>query len=412
MTWKAKTYLIAVYIAGLWVTAVASGQIERSALLTILVWVIIATPFEIRPIQVASDLHYTLSFAIHLALLMIYGYWVAIIVAALVTAITDLYGKKGITKLLFNVSQFAISIFLAGVVFDHFKTSFGIFMLPQDLPAFVFAAVIYISTNLLLVSFIIALTQKRNVFYVLKSDFRMILLYYTALAPISMLMVLLYKQQPLTIILIIPPLVIADSSFRSYVSQKLETRMTLEILADFVDRRDRYTAEHSSRVTGYASAIAEEMGIDEADKELIELAGMVHDLGKIAVSDSILLKPGQLDQREMGVMKSHPEVAFKILKPLQMYKLGSVIVKEHHECYDGSGYPLGLKKEGIHIGARIIAVADSYDAMTSDRPYRKAMTREEAIRELKKYSGSQFDPGVVEAFLRVLGRSKNRLEVG
>lgn len=411
MTWKARIYLLAVYVLGLTITIFAFSEINKNILLTILIWIIIATPFEIRPIRITTDLQHTLSFAIHLSLLIIYGPWVAIVVATFVTVIADLIEKKGITKLIFNVSQFSITLYIAGAVFSLFKKSNIIFLVPDDILAFICAAGLYVFTNLFLVAAIVALTQKRSVFYVLKWDLKMVFLHFTTLAPLSMLMVLLYKEQPLTMILIVPPLVLAHTSFRSYASLKIETRKTLETLADFVDCRDHYTAEHSKRVAEYANAIAEEMGMQDADKELIELAGRVHDLGKISISDSLLLKCDTLTDEEMKAIKSHPDVAYNILKSLNMYKTGSIIVKQHHERYDGLGYPQGLKDKNIHIGARIIAVADAFDAMTSDRPYRKAMSEEEAISELKINAGKQFDPAVVNAFLKVLSEKRNQLGV-
>lgn len=412
MSWKAKAYLLLIWLTGIPIALLTFSKVSDKTILIIILWVIIATPFEIKPIQVSAGLHYTLSFAIHLALIIIYGQNVAIIVAAFVTILTDLHGKKGPVKLLFNVSQFSITIYLAGTVFSLLKKSDNLLLLPEDLLAFLCASVLYISVNLILVAVIVALTQRRSVFFVLKRDFGMIMLYYTALAPISLFMVILYKEWPLSIVLIIPPLAIVDSSFRHYLSLRMETRKTLEILADIVDCRDHSTAEHSKRVTLYAGAIAEEMGIDDFDKELIELAGRVHDLGKIAISDGILMKPVSLTNDEIKVMQAHPDVAYNILKPLKMYRMSSIIVREHHERHDGLGYPQGKKEKNIHLGARIIAVADAFDAMTSDRPYRKGMTPEEALAELKRNSGTQFDPVVVAAFIRVYGKMKGQMEVG
>lgn len=404
MTRKAKAYLFLIYLVGLPVSFYAFTKIGNDSWLTILLWVIIAIPFEIKPIQVVKNLNCTLSFVINIAIAIIYGYWVAIVVASLVTAIIDLIQKKGIVKLLFNVSQSTITLYLTGVIFFSLKKTDMLLGLPQDLPAFIIAYGINILTNILLVIIIVALTQRKSVLFLLKKDIRMTSLYFAAMAPMSMLMVILYKEQPLTMALIIPTLALAHTSFRNYISLRIETTKTLEVLADCVDRRDSYTAEHSQRVASYADAIAEEMGLDDEVKELIELAGKVHDLGKISISNDILLKEGPLTESEMKIMRTHPDVAYNILRNLEMYKDGAVIVRTHHARFDGQGYPLSLKESEIHIGARIMAVADAFDAMTSDRPYRRALNRQEAIIELRKNSGSQFDPAVVNAFIKVLAK--------
>ncbi|MCL6478298.1 MAG: HD-GYP domain-containing protein [Peptococcaceae bacterium] len=411
MSWKAKLYLVTVYLAGLWVIIWAFLNVDKNLAPVIILWVIIGIPFEFRAIRLSTDVFHTLAIALYILLIIVLGYWAAIIVAVIVSAIFDLLQKKGAVKLFFNVGQIAVSIFLAGQVFYLLKRSSGVFVLPDDLLAFISASLVYNVVNNFLVAAVVSLTTKRNILHVIKTDFKMVFLFYSALAPMSMQMVLLYNIQPFTIVLILPLLALAHTSLSNYFSLKAETRKTLEALADFVDCKDRYTAEHSRRVTGYAGAIAEEMGIDDAVKDLIELAGRVHDLGKIAVSDSILLSPKPLTDSEVEAMQTHPDTAYNILKSLNMYRMGSVIVREHHERYDGNGYPQGLESDKIHIGARILAVADAYDAMTSDRPYRKAMSEEEAIGELRKNAGTQFDPAVVEAFINVLAKKRGRLEV-
>ncbi len=181
---------------------------------------------------------------------------------------------------------------------------------------------------------------------------------------------------------------------------------TIKALAVAIDARDHYTKEHSEFVAGYAVAIAREMRFDKKEVEEIKLASQLHDIGKINIRDNILGKTGSLTEEEWKEIKLHTEKGAEILKPLAF--LGKVIelVREHHEHYDGTGYPDGKAGDEIPVGARIIAVTDAYDAMVSDRPYRKTKTHEQAMEELKKHSGTQFDPDVVEAFLRVLKRQE------
>jgi len=189
---------------------------------------------------------------------------------------------------------------------------------------------------------------------------------------------------------------------------------TVLILTDIVEVKDHYTRSHSSDVARYAMAIAKEMNLSAAEIEKIQLAAQLHDLGKISISDKILLKPGKLNKKEWNEIKKHPERAVQLLKPLTfLHKDNGVLdyIKSHHERYNGEGYPNGYKKDQIKLGARILSVADAYSAMTSSRPYRKEpLTEQQAIEELRKNSGSQFDPKVVEAFLKVLEREKEKNE--
>jgi HD-GYP domain-containing protein (c-di-GMP phosphodiesterase class II) len=174
---------------------------------------------------------------------------------------------------------------------------------------------------------------------------------------------------------------------------------TVRALAQAVDAKDSYTAGHSSRVTLYSVIIGEELALDPDQLRRLRLSGLLHDVGKIGIRDSVLGKPGQLTDEEFAVMKSHPTVGEGILKPVP--QLAEVIpgVVSHHERFDGRGYPRGLKAEEIPLMGRIIGVADAFDAMTSDRVYRPRLSDEVALAELRKHSGTQFDARVVAAFL-------------
>lgn len=192
---------------------------------------------------------------------------------------------------------------------------------------------------------------------------------------------------------------------RLYEDLRSTYMRTIKVLAQAIDARDHYTHSHSENVAKYAVAIAEELRLPAKDIEMIREACELHDLGKIGVEDRILTKPSSLNPEEWEQMKRHPLTAVQILEPLTF--LGGVIdlVKQHHENYDGSGYPEGRRGEDIIFGARIIHLADAYEAMRSARAYRKVpFSKEEAISEIKKNNGTQFDPKVVGAFLRVVDR--------
>lgn len=179
---------------------------------------------------------------------------------------------------------------------------------------------------------------------------------------------------------------------------------TIRALAQAIDARDHYTHSHSENVAEYSLSIAKALGLSIKEMETLREAAQLHDLGKIGVSDLILLKPGPLTPPEWEIIKKHPEQGAQILEPLTF--LGDVIelVRQHHEHYNGSGYPAGLKDSNILLGARILHVADAYDSMVSARSYRTVpLTREEAVQELVRHSGTQFDPQVVSSFVKSLG---------
>jgi putative nucleotidyltransferase with HDIG domain len=176
---------------------------------------------------------------------------------------------------------------------------------------------------------------------------------------------------------------------------------TLSALMIALDYRDNETQGHSLRVVEFADRLARELGLEEEQRLAIRRGAMLHDVGKIGVPDAILRKPGGLDGWERHVMKMHPQLGYEMLHDISFLASAAEIVLTHHERWDGSGYPRGLRGDQIPIGARIFAVADALDAMTSDRPYRRPRTFEGAREELVRHAGDQFDPGVVEAFLRV-----------
>jgi len=177
----------------------------------------------------------------------------------------------------------------------------------------------------------------------------------------------------------------------------------VKTLARAVDSKDRYTHEHSDRASFKARTLAVELGLPDQHIRYIEYAALLHDIGKIGIDEAILLKPGKLTPEEYEEMKKHPIIGHQILAPVKFLGPVAQMVLYHQEWYDGRGYPEGLKGEEIPLGARIVAVIDAWDAMTSDRPYRKALPREVAVGELKKGSGTQFDPKIVSAFLKLEG---------
>lgn len=179
---------------------------------------------------------------------------------------------------------------------------------------------------------------------------------------------------------------------------------TLSALTNAIDAKDSYTRGHSDRVTSLSVRLAEEAKCDITEIERIRLGGMLHDVGKIGIPESILNKPGRLDEKEFEVIKSHPVLGVNILGNVEFLQNVVPIIKYHHERYDGKGYPDKLKGTEIPYLARIVSIADTYDAMTSNRPYRKALTAEESLKEIERCKGTQFDPELADLFIKMIQR--------
>lgn len=177
--------------------------------------------------------------------------------------------------------------------------------------------------------------------------------------------------------------------------------ITLEAMGDALDLRDAETEGHSRRVTAYATLLAREMGLNAEELKIIARGAFLHDIGKIATPDCVLLKPGRLTETEMQQMQEHCERGYQMVRKIPFLKQASEIVYAHQESFDGTGYPRCLKGDKIPLGARIFAIADTLDAITSDRPYRKGRTIEEARDEIERCAGRQFDPVIVRVFLAI-----------
>jgi HD-GYP domain-containing protein (c-di-GMP phosphodiesterase class II) len=185
-----------------------------------------------------------------------------------------------------------------------------------------------------------------------------------------------------------------------------DTINTLVSLARAIEARDPYTQGHSERVTAYAAALAEQCKINGEELMLIKKLGPMHDIGKVGIGDGLLAKPGRLTEAERRIMERHPIIGENIISPVKILQPGVYLVRHHHERLDGSGYPDGLSGGDIPTAVRIVSIADAYDAMTSKRPYRDALTREAAFGELRACSGTQFDPELVPQFIEALGRTE------
>lgn len=198
--------------------------------------------------------------------------------------------------------------------------------------------------------------------------------------------------------------------FSSHLDESEEVgRAMLKSLLTVLKTRDADTYDHSKRTVKISLLLAQECGLDEKEMRSLEFGALLHDIGKIGVPDNILRKPAKLNDFEWAMMQRHPSMGQEILRGLTFLDDARIIVAQHHEKWDGSGYPLGLRGEEIDLGARILFVADAFDAITSDRVYRQAKSYDEAVAELDSCAGSHFDPRVIAAFHRFPRQDWERL---
>lgn len=303
---------------------------------------------------------------------------------------------------LFNTSQLVVTMLGSGMVMH--LLGYQTLSLQGTNQFFVagFVCLVYLLLNLSLVTGIISLTTGKRFFSFIFRSFRAVAIQCLVLCVLALLIVVLYSLSIWHIPLALIPLVLVHASFRSYLKLRTEARKTFEKMAKCLDERDRYTAVHSNGVAGLAEQIAREMKLSEEEIEKIDVAARVHDIGKVAVPDSVLLKPGELSEDEWTVMRRHPVISAELIEGLEIYAPVADAVRHEHERWDGTGYPDGLRSEQIPLVARIIAAADVYNALITDRPYRKAYSREEAIQIIHEMRGTVLDPDVVDTLLHVL----------
>jgi putative nucleotidyltransferase with HDIG domain len=323
----------------------------------------------------------------------------------LAVIVEEIIHRRALVRLAFNASSYVLTMALASLAVRLIGDPRVLVTNRDHLPLVamvVIVSLVYYVLNDLLTCAIMALTSGRSLAYLVRTNSRGTILAEAGAGMIGILFALVWIVEPFwTTLLVIPGAVIARSL--QYIRQlELETRSAVASLAEVVDHRDASTFHHSERVAFYAVATARELNLEEDVVELIEQAAAVHDLGKIAVPDRILLKPGPLTAEERTAMAVHTEIGARILRQFHLFSAGASIVLHHHESYDGSGYPHGLAGDAIPIGARVVAVADAFDAMTSDRPYRSALSIEEAMARLRAGAGQQWDPIAVDALLGLL----------
>lgn len=386
------------------------GNVALSVLVLLIVANVLA---DIYHIHILSRSEVTISTANNFAAVLLFGPPLAMAVAALGSAISDILLKKTWYKLLFNASHAVLSVFVSSLAYGLLND--GSIVPLKSLTNAVALAVAggaYLMVNTATISIMMGLVHGHNPVAFAKSAWRGVAFQLITLIPLGTLLAIVYYQTPWGLVLLLFPILLTYYSFENYNKLRTESKQTIELLADAVDKRDRYTFQHSLRVSTYVEKVARRMGLDMEDLEMVVFAARIHDLGKIGIPSSVLLKEAALTPDERRIIEQHPNIGARIIGNLSTYESLRDLIAYHHERVDGKGYPFGLSYKQIPLGARILAVADAFEAMTSDRPYRKALPFEQAISELERGKGTQFDPEVVDHFLSVLSEDKQVWQAG
>jgi len=371
-------------------------------------FIVLSTVAEFMSVDLPVGGNVNIGFPIDFVVILVYGPATAIIVTVFGALIGEIVeGKTRWYKIVFNISQYALSAGVAGMVYQGLGGIAGTANLTNYIIPAAICAVVYYLINLNLFMIVISLAEEVSILSVWKKRLRGIIATYIALTPMGFVMAMVYVSIGIWgIILFFFPLILARRSFELYTKMRKIYLDTIRALATAIDAKDPYTKGHSERVAKMALALAQELYLPEREIEKIEYTALLHDIGKIGVDERILGKDDGLTDEEFKKIKEHTVTGAKIIEPIDFLKDSYEAIYHHHERYDGDGYPNGIKEKDIPLSARIITVADAYDAMGSDRPYRKKLSQDKIMEELTEQSGKQFDPEVVKALISILGRER------
>lgn len=360
------------------------------------------------------------NFAVHLAAVLIFKPFIAIIIILIgfslrVVKYNDKYlyiFNTPLYKTLYNYCVFILPFILSSFIYIKLGGTFNTSSLSAKVPLIIMFCVVYFILNALITSGLYSFIAHKNVLYFFMSNVSIGILSSIVMAPFGLLLAYMFNNNGFVgVLLIVFPLVLARYTFSLYIQSKTQYNQTVDALMRAMEARDKYTEGHSQRVAEIAEKIARGFSYSDSKIERLHMAALLHDVGKIGIDDNILNKPGRLTVEEYEIIKSHPEIGYNILKKIKNLEDILPIVRNHHERYDGKGYPDGKSNEELGLDVFIIQLADSIDAMETDRPYRKALTNEEVISEIIRFKGTQFHPKVVDTYLKILEKRKQQKAV-
>jgi putative nucleotidyltransferase with HDIG domain len=403
-----------VFVAGLGLLLIALRDYPLAAYAPVVILAAAAILAELTAVALPRGGSTSLAFPLSIAASILAGPSAAGLVAVCTAVgLNDFRSRRPTYKILFNFGQLALSavasgyayVYLGGRVFYQPDGSV-LSLTSADFPAALFPilalGIVAFTVNTVLLSYVLSTERGISPVAVWTSGLAWAFPMQIALTFLGASVAQVMSIELFALVLFFFPLVVSRQVYLRYVSLKEAYLDTVRSLVGTIEAKDQYTRGHSDRVAALSERIASSMGMTEEQVENVRIAAQLHDLGKVAMADSILQKPGRLTAGEIAQIRTHPEVGAQIVERVPALKDLAPVVRHHHERYDGTGYGEGLARDAIPLEARILAVADSFDAMTTARSYRPAMPIPEAVDEMVACSGDQFDPVIVGHLFKIL----------
>jgi len=410
---KLKVYLVSIYlitIISLYLS-INSGHVMFKSInyFDLIFFVILITLTESFTFYF-KKMSFSTSFAVQLASYILFGVFPTLLFILFGFSLRVLKAN-GQYKHIFNTPIYGTvfnycTLILPIVYGDYFYIILGgkvpVINIESNLISIIVFSFVAFIVNTFIISSLYSILSNKNLMFVFIGNVRLGVLNIIAMAPFGVILAIIFKNYNyLGVLLFIFPIILSKYTFSLYIEAKTKYRQTVDVIMNAMEARDKYTQGHSKRVGELAEIIARELKYNEWKIEQLTMAAILHDVGKIGIDDSILNKQDKLTDEEYDMIKQHPQIGYNILKDIKDIENINYIVKHHHERYDGKGYPDGKSAKELSLDVFIIQLADSIDAMATDRPYRKALTEEMIMLEIEKHRGTQFHPTVVDAYLKI-----------
>ncbi|KYO66542.1 HD-GYP domain-containing protein [Thermovenabulum gondwanense] len=411
--WIYFLILVAIALYFLYISIITFPLHDISKLSSLVIFTTMLILGELLSVTLPNQTEITVGFAINTATILIFGFKFSTIIAFIAVTATELKRIKimPLYKSILNICIFVIMVSVSGFIYEKLGGSIGNINIYSDFLKILLMIAIYFFINVGLILTVVYLLYSKSMFFNFLNIFIKLIPNYFSLGFLGVLLAIIYVNVGiLGVILFLIPLLVARHSFKLYMDMRKTYLDTIKALANALEAKDPYTRGHSERVAKLAVAIAEDLNLSQDLIQNLNYAAILHDIGKIGIPEIILNKPGKLSDEEFAKIKEHPVKGASITNNVDFLSQASLFILHHHERLNGSGYPKGLKGAEIPLGAAIIAVADVYDALTTDRPYRNALSPQEAFKEIEINKGVLFKEEVVDALKRVLEKREELKE--